>query len=201
MKFLGDLVSRLNSELISKHKEQILNLFEDYYPVEFSPPKNSPIKITQEDLSDSLNQAIFANSILIKDVYDMMKERVDTSEVVEGKFEVLKSVCYLFNNMLDKLKNITNKDLKIENEVKNLNIVWEDLFNLIVSEIINNIDEEVHFEAIKALTLSVKYNKATIDYILTYGSTSSSNVDTSLLDTFLQQQTHIYDLLLKSCDW
>lgn len=60
-----NLVKKVNNyidrNILKNYSKNFFEILEVYYPIEFTPPKNSPDKITAEDLIDNLNDA-FASS-------------------------------------------------------------------------------------------------------------------------------------------
>ena len=59
-----------------KFPQYVRNLFdilELYYPIEFSPPKNSPEEITAENLISLLNNAFSSSDTLAEAVTDMLR--------------------------------------------------------------------------------------------------------------------------------
>lgn len=191
MDFLSELGKRLNEKQILDHQEMIVNIFEDYYPVEFSPPKNSPMKITQIDLSDSLNKAMFSNIHLLPEIWEtILKDRVLT-DTVDSKFEVFKSINYFLNKFIT--EDFTDSFVSFI-KIDILNQIWKEVFDMIVTEIINNVSEEVHFECIKSLTLIIKYSSSL--YCLL-----KSGKNDKIIDDFVLQNMLIYQLFEKSLDW
>lgn len=136
-----------NEEVIKSNKDQLLNIFTDYYPIEFNPPKNFPIKITQEELSDALNKALLSSKTILNDVFDMIKENILSLNIVFSK-EGLKSLLFCFSSRTDHrfLKKIDYSS------------IWKESIDVIVSCFVNNLDEEIHLLCIMSLKNIISYD-------------------------------------------
>ena len=159
------LLNLLPVDIVNNNKEQVLNIFEDYYPIEFNPPKNSPVKITQGELSLALNQALFANHSIIKDVLEMIKDRANSVNLVY-KIESVRSVLFCFKNKSSSEDHSKNKP------------IWKESMDFIVSEIFNNIDDTLHLECINALSSLLRYSDTEdINVLETINSLFSKCID------------------------
>jgi DNA repair/transcription protein MET18/MMS19 len=60
-----DFVYKINTTLdkpsLSSFNKRFFEILDEYYPIEFTPPKNSPEKITAELLSTKLNNCLASN--------------------------------------------------------------------------------------------------------------------------------------------
>lgn len=61
----------LDKKLIKDYSKTIFNTLEIYYPIEFTPPKNSPERITAEDLINGLNEAFGSNENYIESLIEL----------------------------------------------------------------------------------------------------------------------------------
>ncbi len=63
----------INSEVMNDLNKSFFETLEIYYPIEFSPPKNSKENITANDLINSLNKAFSSNDYYMEFIFDILK--------------------------------------------------------------------------------------------------------------------------------
>lgn len=102
-----------------------------YYPIEFTPPKNSPDRITGEQLSNELNKALTTSDLYINRLIDMLKERISSANT-QTKIDVINTI------------NSINENYPAS-EFSKYFIV---LVDLLLNEILNNSEEIIHVHGI-----------------------------------------------------
>jgi DNA repair/transcription protein MET18/MMS19 len=71
--FIFRINSNLDSLTLQPFNERFFNILDEYYPIEFSPPKNSPEPITSEQLSTKLNDCIASNEAYMEYLIESVK--------------------------------------------------------------------------------------------------------------------------------
>lgn len=66
----------LDTELMNDLNKSFFETLEIYYPIEFSPPKNSKENITANDLIDSLNKAFASNDSYMEYFFEVLKGKI-----------------------------------------------------------------------------------------------------------------------------
>lgn len=193
-KLLEILIPKLNKETLSKHIETIMNLISDYYPIEFEPPKNSSINITQEDLSNSLNKAISSSPLLLKEMFELFKENLDGLSI-DGKIEVFKTISCFYSSLM---LNFDDSPEKITIKLNVLIDCYETLYDMIVSSVLNNMDEGLHIEAIKSFVGIVNINSELCQICL---NNLTDDLINSIYLLLVKQISKISDLYFKLEDW
>jgi hypothetical protein len=145
----------------------VRNLFEIlelYYPIEFTPPKNSPEEITAENLINLLNTAFSSSDTLAEPVTEMLRGRNGlklekiSSTSIETKIEVFKTYrainkgysqdcfnCYFVNvvdNLLNEIFNNSDEVLHVEGLITFKEIIEQ--FSNIIKEKNSYSDNENH---------------------------------------------------------
>ncbi len=74
------LVRRINEtldpDILYPFTKNFFDILESYYPIEFNPPKNSPDKITSDDLKTKLNEAFASNYNYISYLIELIKGKI-----------------------------------------------------------------------------------------------------------------------------
>ena len=74
--FVFELYTKIGSNtsdsLLEPYSNQMFENLEMYYPIEFTPSKNSPSNLTKRDLADALNRAFTSNILL----FDLLTETI-----------------------------------------------------------------------------------------------------------------------------
>ena len=60
----------------SLYVRYLFEILELYYPIEFTPPKNSPEEITPETLINALNLGLSSSDTLAEHVIEMLRGKV-----------------------------------------------------------------------------------------------------------------------------
>ena len=182
---LSILLKILPPITIEKNIKALFDIYENYFPIEFEPPKNISIKITQSDLSLALNKAMFSNYVTLEKVFEFIYS-ICISVDINNHIESLKSICYIFNlvnNQEDKEHinielDYTNMFYNNSITVENLNRIWKKSMDFVVSEIFNNLDDSIFFQAINTLTILLIYNKNFLN-----NDTNSININHCHIET------------------
>jgi hypothetical protein len=72
-KFITKINESLNKDIIENYISNFYEILENYYPIDFVPPKNSPEKITADDLKNELNESFISNYSYFKLLIDNIK--------------------------------------------------------------------------------------------------------------------------------
>jgi hypothetical protein len=71
------LIEKINIQvpkpILKEYAKNFFELLEVYYPIEFVPPKNSPDKITPDQLIDSLNNCFGTNEFFYEQLIEVFK--------------------------------------------------------------------------------------------------------------------------------
>jgi hypothetical protein len=130
-----DLVKNINKsipkEMCQIYAKNFFEILDIYYPIEFTPPKNSPDKITSEMLIDALNESFASNEYFFEFLIEVFRDKISSTQV-DLKIQVLKTI-----------KKV-NEGFGLET-MKNHYIT---IINLILHQILNNEDEYLHVEAL-----------------------------------------------------
>ena len=123
-----------NTNLIKTYSKNLYEIISGYYPINFEPPKNIKNPITAKELSDKLNEAI-SLEIFAEYFFDDINN-------------------YDINSVGDILNTL---QIISKNYSKNLlNKYYENIFNFIFTNIINNNDEIIHIECLVTLKIFFK---------------------------------------------
>ena len=116
----------------------LFEILELYYPIEFTPPKNSPEAITSETLINALNTGFSSSDTLAENVIEMLRgifsfslEKI-SSTAIDSKIEVFKTY------------RAINKGYS--QECFNMNFV--NVVDNVLNELFNNSDEFLHIEGL-----------------------------------------------------
>ncbi len=73
VKLLNKYIPEDLNKIYAKNFFEILDV---YYPIEFVPPKNSPDKITSEELIDTLNDCFASNEFYFEFLMEVIKGKI-----------------------------------------------------------------------------------------------------------------------------
>ena len=66
----------LNKDFLDNYVQNFYDILDNYYPIDFTPPKNSPEKITADDLKNKLNESFLSNYTYFKLLIDSIKGNI-----------------------------------------------------------------------------------------------------------------------------
>jgi hypothetical protein len=72
-KFIQLINKNIEEDLLKIYAKNFYDILEIYYPIEFTPPKNSPDKITPEMLIDELNDSFASNPYFMEYLSENLK--------------------------------------------------------------------------------------------------------------------------------
>lgn len=136
VKNVNKLIPLEMRQIYAKNFFEILDI---YYPIEFTPPKNSPDKITSEMLIDALNESFASNEFFLEFLIEVFQDKISSTQI-DLKIQVLKTI-----------KKI-NEGFCLET-TKNQFIT---IINLVLHQILNNEDEYLHVEGLITLKEMIK---------------------------------------------
>ena len=74
--FITQINQAIDPDILYPFTKNFFDLLEAYYPIEFSPPKNSPDKITADDLKNNLNESLASNYNYLVYLVEIIKGKI-----------------------------------------------------------------------------------------------------------------------------
>ena len=122
------------SSVISDFKTNFFEILKDYYPIDFTPPKDIKNPITAKQLASLLDEAI-SLEIFNEDYFNNINDYgiSSTGDVLL----TIQKICEYYSH-----------DILLKN--------FQYIFNFIINSIYNNNDESIHIESLLTLTIFLK---------------------------------------------
>lgn len=120
-------------KIISSFDKMFYDILIDYYPIDFTPPKNSPDTITPKDLADKLNEALAIEHFASFYFEDINQYDSTPSDV----FSTIQAITSVYSN-----EGITK--------------YYSSISNFIINTIMNNTEEDIHIEGLVAYNYFIK---------------------------------------------